>query len=124
MKEELKVIVKNSIITSLIVFVYGILVNSKEVYLGMFGGSLISIGCFYMMYLEAEVIVRSRNGFKLAFGGYLKRYLIYGAYLWILMNFFGRPMLLGGALGLLNIKFNILLSTVAMFLKKLVHKIK
>ena len=123
MGSDIKKILKNSIITSLIVFIYGILIRSEAVYIGMFIGSLISVLCFYGIYLEAETAVRSDNPFRITVTGYMKRYLVYGVFLGVLLKFFGTSMGVGGAMGLLNVKANIALTTVTMFLKKLVNKL-
>ena len=124
MGSDIKKILKNSIITSLIVFVYGILVRSEVVYIGMFIGSLISVLCFYGIYLEAETAVRSDNPFRITVTGYMKRYLVYGVFLGVLMKFFGTPVFVGGVLGLLNVKANIALTMAAMFFKKLINKLE
>lgn len=123
MNNDIKKIIKNSIITSLIIFVYGILVRSNIVYIGMFAGSLISVGAFYSIYMEAEAAVRSNNAFRITLGGYVKRYLVYGIFLGVLLKYFGTPMCVGGAIGLLNTKANIALTTAAMFFRKLVNKL-
>ena len=123
MNSDIKKILKNSIITSLIVFVYGILVRSDVVYIGVFIGSVISVVCFYSIYMEAEAAVRSTNAFRITLTGYMKRYLVYGVFLGVLLKFFGTSMGVGGAMGLLNVKANIALTTVTMFLKKLVNKL-
>ena len=123
MNNDIKKILKNSIISSLIVFLYGILVRSAIVYIGMFVGSLISIMCFYSIYMEAEAAIRSDNAFRITLTGYVKRYVIYGVFLGVLLKFFGTSMCVGGAMGLLNVKANIALTTVTTFFKKLVNKL-
>ncbi len=123
MNSDIKKILKNSIISSLIVFLYGILVRSAVVYIGVFVGSLISAMCFYSIYMEAEAAVRSDNPFRITLTGYMKRYIIYGVFLGVLLKFFGTPMGVGGAMGLLNVKANIALMTLATFFKKLVNKL-
>lgn len=123
MNSDIKKIMKNSIITSLIVFIYGILVKSQIVYIGAFLGSIISVITLYTIYLDAEVAVRSHSAFKITVTGYLKRYAVYGIYLGILLKYFGTPMCVGGAMGLLNTKFNIALVTIVTSLKRLVAKL-
>ncbi len=124
MNQDIKKILKNSIITSVIVLVYGILIRRFAVYIGMFGGCVISWIGFYSICLEAEAAVKNDNPFRATVTGYLKRYLIYGIYLGILINFFGIPTFLGGAIGLLNIKFNISLMAVLTVLKKIQSRLK
>ena len=107
---NIKRIFKRAAVAAAIIFVYGILVRSEYVYLGMFSGSVMSIFVFYLLCLDIKSIAVSENvSRKRGFTGYLKRYTIYGIYLGIMAHFFGLPMLLGSAIGLLNVKANILL---------------
>ncbi len=107
--DQIKQVMKRAGITSLIILVYGLIIREKAVYIGMFLGSLVSILCFYMIYLEA--ITTSVRGASIGGSviGYLKRYVIYGGILWGAVYFYGLPMLISTAVGLLNIKFNIVL---------------
>lgn len=124
MNQEIKKVLKNSMITSIIIFVYGLVVRSPALYLGMFGGCIISWIGFYSICLEAEAAIKNNNPFRVTVTGYLKRYLVYGVYLGILIKFMGIPTFLGGALGLLNIKFNIFLMTVFLVIKKIKDRLK
>jgi hypothetical protein len=105
--ELLKIIIKRGFITSGIIFLYGILLQNKIIYMGMFGGSLLSILGFYMISLDAKTSLHSNSTFKVSVIGYIKRYILYGIYLGVMAKFFGMPMIIAGALGLLSIKFNI-----------------
>lgn len=107
--EEVKKIIKNSTITSLVILIYGVLIRSREVYIGMLGGSLASILCFYMIYLDVKTSIIKGANFKSGVLGYLKRYAIYLLILAGASHFFDLAMMLGTAIGLLNVKFNILL---------------
>ena len=107
--EEVKKIIKNSTITSLVILIYGVLIRSREVYIGMFGGSLVSILCFYMIYIDVKTSIIKGENFKSGVLGYLKRYAIYLLVLAGASHFFDLAMMLGTAIGLLNVKFNILL---------------
>lgn len=120
--ELLKIIIKRGFITSAVIFLYGLLIRSDLVYIGMFGGSLLSILGFYMMSLDAKTSLYSSSPFKVAVVGYLKRYVIYGAYLAVMAKFFGLPMIIASAIGLLSIKFNILLYMGVKNLKSLKSK--
>jgi|GEM_PF-505817 len=124
MNQEIKKVLKNSIITTIIVLIYGILVRSPIIYIGMFGGCVISWIGFYSICLEAEAAVRNDNPFRVTVTGYLKRYLIYGIYLGVLIKFMGIPTFLGGAIGLLNIKFNIALMAISTVIKKIQSRLK
>lgn len=107
--EEIKKIIRNSIMTSVMILVYGIIIQSKEVYIGMFSGSLISILCFYMIYIDVKTSIVKGANFKSGVLGYLKRYTIYLLVLAGASYFYDLAMMLGTAIGLLNIKFNILM---------------
>lgn len=107
--EEVKKIIKNSTITSLVILIYGVLIRSREVYIGMSGGSLVSILCFYMIYIDVKTSIIKGANFKSGVLGYLKRYAIYLSVLAGASYFFDLAMMLGTAIGLLNVKFNILL---------------
>jgi hypothetical protein len=124
MNQEIKKVLKNSIITMIIVLIYGILVRSPIIYIGMFGGCIISWIGFYSICLEAESAVRNDNPFRVTVTGYLKRYVIYGIYLGLLIKFWGIPTFLGGAIGLLNIKFNISLMAISTVIKKIQSRLK
>ena len=107
---DIKRIFKRAAVTAVIILIYGVLVKSEYVYLGMFSGSVMSIFVFYLLCLDLKSIAASENiSRKRGFIGYAKRYAIYGIYLGIMAHFFGLPMLLGSAIGLLNVKANILL---------------
>lgn len=107
--EEVKKIIKNSTITSFVILIYGVLIRSREVYIGMFSGSLVSILCFYMIYIDVKTSIIKGANFKSGVLGYLKRYAIYLLVLAGASHFFDLAMMLGTAIGLLNVKFNILL---------------
>lgn len=107
--DEIKRVIKNSLITSLIIFIYGLVIREKIVYIGMFLGSLTSILSFLMICLDVKSIVAIGGGYKAGIFSYLKRYLIYAVLLGIMGYFFKTGMLLSTTVGLLNIKFNIYL---------------
>jgi len=124
MGKELKILIRNSIITSGIILVLGILSFDKVVIISMFGGSLVSLLTLYMTIRDAEVSVLSSSANKLAILGYTKRYFIYGIFLFLMSKFFGFSGIVLGGVGLLNVKFNILMFGVKGFFNKLKHKLK
>lgn len=80
----------------------------------MFSGSVMSIIMFYMICMDIKSIAASESvSRKRGFIGYAKRYLVYGVYLGAMAKFFGLPMLLSSAIGLLNVKVIILLITLS-----------
>ncbi|WP_291256754.1 ATP synthase subunit I [Fusobacterium sp.] len=108
--DKVKILFKRTWITALAILVYGVIVGSKEVYLGMFSGAVVSILGLYLLCLDVKKIVATQQGsYKRGILGYLQRYLIYGIYLGVIGKFFGLSMIICSGLGLLNVKGNILL---------------
>ena len=107
--EEIKKIMRNSFITSAIIIIYGLIIKEKMVYIGMFGGAIISILTFYMICIDVKSIAVRGGSYKAGIISYLKRYFIYGIALGTSAYFFGTGMMLSTAIGLLNVKFNIYL---------------
>ena len=119
---DLKVLIRRSIITSIIILIYGLVIREKVVYIGAFLGSLISILSLYMIKWDVEAVLNTGTPVRVSMVGYVKRYLIYGIFLVALM-YFGHNLFFGGVLGLLNVKFNLLLNTVIQYINKLKVKI-
>lgn len=108
--EQIKSIFKKAGIAAIIILIYGIIIKSEYVYIGMFSGSVMSIVMFYMICMDIKSITASESvSHKRGFIGYAKRYLVYGIYLGAMAKFFGLSMLLSSAIGLLNVKVIILL---------------
>ncbi len=120
--EDLKLLIRRSIKTSIIILIYGLIIREKVVYIGAFLGSLISIFSLYMIKWDVETVLNSGNPIRISIGGYLKRYLVYGLFLAALM-YFGHNLFFGGVLGLLNVKVNLLLNEVVKYINKLRGKI-
>lgn len=109
--KQIKLIFRNATIVSIAILIYGVVFQIREVYIGTFLGSVISILCFYLLCRDAETSILSKSPSKFTVIGYLKRYFICAVFLGIL-GYYGRlPLMLSGALGLLNIKLNILFLT-------------
>lgn len=118
--EQIKLLFKRAFITAILILVYGIVVQGKEIYIGMFLGALVSILALYMIYQDVNTIVVTRDSSKKrAMLGYLKRYTLYGIFLAVMGRFGGLPMILGSAIGLLNVKGNIYLLVFSDKLKKI-----
>jgi len=124
MGNELKTLIRNSVITSGIILIYGLITFDKIILLAMFGGSLVSLFTLYLIIRDAEVVVHSSNANKLTMLGYTKRYLVYGIFLYLMVKFLGFSGVVMGGVGLLNVKFNILLFGVKGFIYKLKHRLK
>ncbi|MBZ4683421.1 MAG: hypothetical protein PWP46_94 [Fusobacteriaceae bacterium] len=123
MDKDIKIVIKNSFITSLIILIYGLLIQNKIVYIGFFLGSLFSIFAFYLIYRDVKYIMITKNGsYKNAILGYFKRYVLYLIFL-VLMIKIDFSYFIAASLGLLNVKFNILLKNLFIdFLKKFKSK--
>ena len=124
MGKELKILIRNSVITSILTFVYGLVTWDKLVLFAIFGGSLVSLLTLYMTIRDAEITVHSSNANKITILGYTKRYFIYGVFLYLMAKFLGFSGIVMGGMGLLNVKFNILLFGVNGFINKLKHRLK
>lgn len=121
--EQIKKIFKRAGVAALIILIYGLIIKNEYVYLGMFSGSVMSIVMFYIICLDIKSIAASESvSRKRGFIGYAKRYLIYGVYLGAMAKFFGLPMLISSAIGLLNVKIIILLMTLSENILKLRNK--
>lgn len=116
--EELKRIFKNSLRTSIVILIYGLLTRNSVMYIGFFMGSLVSVLGLYMMTVDAKKIIYSKNGKRIATLGYLKRYILYGLFLLIMVKLSGLPMMLGSTIGLLNVRLNICYIVVSNNIKK------
>lgn len=116
--EEIKKIFRGSFLTSGMILIYGMITRNEIVYIGFFLGSLMSMLNLYLMLVDMKRIVISQNGKKVAILGYLKRYFLYGLLLLIMVKLGRLPMLLGGAVGLLNVRANIYRLTLISNLKK------
>lgn len=121
--EQIKGIFKKATLVAVIILIYGIVIKNEYVYVGMFSGAIMSIFMFYMICIDIKSIAASESvSRKRGFLGYAKRYLVYGIYLGAMAKFFGLPMLLGSAIGLLNVKIIILLTTLSENIKRLRDK--
>lgn len=108
--EDIKNVIRRSFITSGLIIIYGLILREKIICIGMFGGSLLSILTFYMLCLDVKAtVVKGGGSYKAGMLSYIKRYVIYGAAMGAAAYFFGIGMLLSTAIGLLNVKFNILI---------------
>lgn len=124
MNKELKLVFRNSIITNLIVFVYGIILWQKAIYIASTLGAILSIWNLYSIYKDSEVLIYKKNAsMKQGILSYSKRYLINGVFLAIMM-YVDFQWLIAGALGLLVVKLNILLIMFSHQLNNIIKKLK
>ncbi|MGL6064805.1 MAG: ATP synthase subunit I [Fusobacteriaceae bacterium] len=120
--EDIKKIFKISTITSGIILLYGVLVRSNLIYIGMFVGSVLSILNLYLICLDAKTRIRANSPMKASVIGYLKRYIMCGLFLGIMVKLYGVPMLISSAIGLLNIKFSIFFMVLSEYILKIKKK--
>lgn len=124
MNKELKTVFKNSFITILIIFVYGLFIGQKAVFIASTLGAILSIWNLYSMYKDAEVLMYKKNAsIRQGVASYSKRYAINGLFLGLMM-YFDLQWLIAGALGLLVVKLNILLIMFSHQLNNIVKKLK
>ncbi len=124
MNNDLKSLFKNIFITILVVFIYGLIIWEKAIFIGMVLGGLISALALYLLYKDAEFVVYSREKpMQKTIIGYSKRYILYGVFLF-LMVYIDFQWFVAGALGLLIVKFNILLRMFSIHLKNIKSNIK
>ena len=95
----------------------------KHVLIGTFSACLVSILSFYSLCEDVKTQVFLKDDSRRrAFLRYLKRYVLSGVYLAVLGYFWGLPMILSAAVGLLNIKLNIYLLPIFKKLKNYSRK--
>lgn len=124
MDKELKKLFINMSKTSIVIFVYGLIVRESAIYVAMFLASLISMLSLYMIYRNAHYIISKQNNpAKDTFISYTKRYLIYIVFLWLMVQV-DLSWLIAGLLGLLSLKFNIFLKMLSIHLKNIKDKLK
>lgn len=124
MEKELEKLFKNTGKTTVVILIYGVLVREKAIYIAMTLGSLISMLSLYLLYRDAEFIMHAKNNpMRNTLLGYGKRYLIYGIFLWA-MIYVDFRWFVGGMLGLLTVKFNILFKMISIHLKYIKEKLK
>lgn len=120
--KQVKIIFRNAIIVSAVILLYGVIFQIKEVYIGTFLGSVVSILCFYLLCRDTKATVLSKSPSKFAVINYMKRYFICALFLGILGYYGKLPLLLSGALGLLNIKLNIMFLTLFNYILRFKEK--
>ena len=121
--EDIKTIFKHAGISAILVFLYGLLIWNFYVLIGTFSACLVSILSFYSLCEDVKTQVFLKDDSRRrAFLRYLKRYVLSGVYLAVLGYFWGLPMILSAAVGLLNIKLNIYLLPIFKKLKNYSRK--
>lgn len=123
MNDDLKKVFKNSGITALIIFAYGLIIGQKSVYIASTLGAILSIVNLYSIYIDDKKAVYSRNASAKGMGSYLKRLIISGVFMVLLLKI-SLPWFVSGVIGLLVVKFNIILLMLKMQLNDIIKKLK
>lgn len=109
--EEIRTLFKRTIIITIVCVVLGVMTRNTSLLFGISGGSIVSILSLYMLSLDVKAISYCRDtktAKRIAYSGYAKRYFFYIGFLAVLLYFFDDfKVFLGGAIGMLNVKFNI-----------------
>jgi len=124
MEKDLKLIFRNSGITTIIIFIYGLVIGEKSIYIASSLGAILSIWNLYSIYKGVEIMIYLRDSSKTRkMFGYMKRYVISGIFL-VLMMKVDIKWFASGILGLLVVKFNILLSMLKEQFNNIAKKLK
>ena len=124
MNETLRNIIKKSFIILISIFVIGLIIRSKELYLGFTAGGILSILNFFVMYKDTEKnLYAGTKNFSFATKSYAKRYLILAASMVGLIKI-GTSIFLGAAFGLFLIKAVIVSTTYINFVVTKFNNIK
>lgn len=120
MDAQIKAIFKNSIITSIVILIYGLVVQEKAVYIGLVSGCILSIFQLYLIYRDTKIAIYSgKSAAKIAFAGYLKRYALSFILLFLMLKL-DFACFAGAVIGLLLSKLMIFTNLI----KKQIIKIK
>jgi len=109
MNQELKLVFRNSIITAIIMFIYGIIVGQKSVYIAFTLGAMASLLNLYWIFKDAEVLAHAGGR---AVGkrksSFFKRFFLNGVFLYLMIRV-DLQWFVASSIGLLVVKFNIFL---------------
>ncbi len=125
--EEVKIIFKRMIMTTIILFLYGIIFQIKYIYFGCVSGCLVALLNFYLLSQNVKAVAYTKDvkyAKKIAILGYLKRYFIYMIYLALIIYCLGFNFFIAGIIGLLMLKFNIYILIISEKIKKFHNKQK
>lgn len=119
--EEVKKLFKNTIIITIICFLFGLIFQNKYLLFGVSGGCVVSIISLYLLSLDSKAIVYSKDvktAKKIAYTGYAKRYFLHMLFLGALLYFTNDfNLFLGGFIGTLNVKITIYLMNISRKIK-------
>jgi len=109
MDKELKVVFRNSLITALIMFIYGLVIGQKSIYIAFTLGAMVSLLNLYLIFKDAEILVHvGENALRKKKSGFMKRLLLNGFFLFLMIKV-DFQWFISGSIGLLVVKFNVFL---------------
>ena len=124
MNEDLKKVFRNSGITTIIIFVYGLIIRQSSVYIASTLGAILSLLNLYLIYKDAEFLVYTKDGNpKKRVLSYSKRMVLNGLFLFFMVKV-DFKWFVSGILGLLVVKLNILLIMLKAQLNNIFEKLK
>lgn len=108
--EQIKLILKRQIILIIAVAILGLILRNKYIYIGFLGGTIVSLLGFLVLCYEAKSdLAFDRGGKLVGIRRYIKRIVLYGIFLFLIVKIFDDKMLFAGFFGIMTIRFNILL---------------
>ena len=109
--EEVKKLFKITIITTIIFFLVGLILQDKYLLFGLSGGCAVSVIALYMLSLDSKAIAYTKDikaAKRIAYIGYAKRYFLHLLFLGTLLYFTNDfKLFLSGFIGTLNVKLSI-----------------
>lgn len=119
----LKDVINKSIKIAIVVFIFGLIFQIKEIYIGFTYGAIISILNFIVLAKDAyRAFESNKGGFSSSLKSYLKRYSV------IIILMIGAikistGIFIGAAFGLLLIKYTILINNIFTIVRKKIQTI-
>ena len=118
-----KLFVRQWILTG-IFFLSGIIFRNKYAIIGLTSGSIFAILGFYLLCLDGKSdLYGGRGGTRVGITRYMKRLVLYGILLFVLLKYFDQIMMFAGAIGILSFKINLVSYVLLSRLKKSLDKI-
>ena len=124
MNEDLKKVFKNTVITIVVIFIYGIIIGQKSVYIASTLGAILSLWNLYSIFKDAETLVYLKEAStKRKMISYTKRMFITGVFLFLMIKV-DFKWFVSGTLGLLTVRFNIFLIMLKTQIDNIAKKLK
>ncbi|MGM0508777.1 MAG: ATP synthase subunit I [Fusobacteriota bacterium] len=122
MDKLFKKIIKRAGIITVLVFLYGFLIQEKSVYIGFTSGAVISIINFLILIRDTKKALKQENHtFRYALTYYLKRFLLVVILLGVMINI-DMAHFLSATLGVFLVKFIIIWFQLKNYIKTLIER--